>query len=273
MQQDLKKAQENNPELFEEHFKHLKEDVENGQYFKDCLAWYMFKYVNPIVDRVVMSVASVIAFICLYFLYQIISNALPLVEEVPIVIRDHDMALYRPMIYDLYDKEDKNIENVDEAVAKYLLVNYVRARESYDFRNSEVSAVNEKFTRIKNNSSFTEYKNFQLFMSRENANSPINNFGKNIYQTTEITSVEFMRSAPKDNYEKLKWLFSNKIPNEAGIKFSTTTYFVDSNGEKKQVQENYLAKVKFNFAGLDRNAKAGVLNFVVNEYRLFKVRN
>lgn len=272
MQSDFRKAHKNNKEQLDQYFEFIKAEVENGGYFKDALDWYMLRYVNPMVDRAIMVVVSLIAAISLYFLSQIISNAFPLVEEVPVVIRDYDMSLYRPVIKKLKKDQDLTIKTSDEAVAKYLLTSYISDREAYDFRKGEVKSVNQKFNRVKNNSSFAEYKNFQLFMSRDNADSPINNFGRNIYKDIEITSFEFVREAPKNRYQKLKSLFSNRIPTQANVKFRAKTYFKDKEGKYQSESQDYLAKIKFNFSGLDRNAKSGVLNFVVNEYKLYRVQ-
>lgn len=272
MQNYFKKAQKNNKDQLDEYFQQVKEEVESGEYFKDSLDWYMSRYVNPLVDRTIMIVVAIIATISLYALYQIINSAFPLVEEVPVVIRDYDMSRYRPMISEIRDRQDPEIRNSDEAVAKYLLLTYINDRESYDFRDSKVSDVNRKFNRVKNNSSYNEYNSFQEFMSRENADSPINNFGKNIYKTTEILSFKFMRDESKNGYEKIKWLFGAKIPSKAEIRFATKTHYINADGKKAVDTENYLARIDFTFGGLDRDAKTGILNFVVNQYKLFRIK-
>ncbi len=257
-------------ELPDEYFKFVKTSVENGSYFKDSLNWYLLRYVNPICDRTLMAFAGIISCISLYFLIQIISSTFPLVEKVPIVISDHDASLYRPVIKELKKIDVNKTFTADELVAKYLLSTYVVNRESYDYRASDVSEVNTKFNRIKNNSSYGEYKNFQLFMSRENAESPLNNFGRNIYQTTEIVAINFKKE--QKNYSQFRAFFKNNIPQEAEITFTNTTHTVNEDGTQTQKRQNYLARIKFKFDGLDRDAKSGVLNFVVNEYNLFKIR-
>ncbi len=276
MEQKLHELKSNESEEYKEelaeYYQFVKNSVDDGSYFKDAMDWYMSKYVSPMVDRVLMIAVAIVASVSLYFLYQIISTAFPLVEKVPIVIRDYDTSLYRPIISRIKDEKDKNIKTVDESVAKYLLVNYIKERESYDFREAKADQVKEKFTKIKNNSSFAEYKNFQLFMSRDNYDSPINNFGKNIYQTVNIKSFDFNRTESMSRYEKLKWLFVKKIPSKAEVMFETVTYKVDKDGNKFVETENFLAKIKFAFGGLNREAKSGILSFVVDEYKLFRVK-
>jgi len=272
MEQKLKELKEKDEEAFNEYFTFIKNSVNSGEYFRDSLDWYMLKYINPICDRVLMIFFAIIASVSLYFLIQIISSAFPLVEKIPVVIRDHDQSLYRPLIYSIKEKSDAGAINADEAVARYLIKNYIIERESFDFRKSEVGSINEKFIKIKNNSSFAEYKNYQLFMSKDNSSSPINFFGKNIFQETRIDSFSFIRSQYQNSYDRLKNFFSIKIPNEAEVKFTTITYKRDAEDNLISEKNHYLAKIRFNFAGIDKKAEPGVINFVVNEYKLFKVK-
>ncbi len=254
-----------------EYYEFVRNSAQDGSYFKDALDWYMTRYVNPSCDRTIMVFVAIIAIFSLYFLVQIINYAFPLVQKVPVIIRASDESLYTPFIHPLKDSRDKSGTTVDEAVAKYLLAVYVNQRESYDYRKSDVNDVNLKLTQMKNNSSSGEYKNFQAFMSKDNADSPINNFGRNIYRTTEVRSVTFIKNDSQDYYQKLRAFLAIKLPVEAEIRFVTITKSVDENG-KKELRENYLAKVAFDFAGLDRNAKSGNIDFAVNNYKLFKIK-
>ncbi len=268
----LEELKNEDKEQLDEYFKFIKDSVKDKSYFKDAMDWYYLRYVNPLCDRTIMAFAAIIAAVSFYFLVQIISNTFPLVEKVPIVIKDHDSSIYRPVIRELKDKNVKEIANVDELVAKYLVSSYVIDRESYDYRKSEVRDVNIKFNRIKNVSSYGEYKNFQLFMSKDNANSPLNNFGRDVYRTTEISSVVFAKAKNEDYYSKFKNFFTTKIPTEAEIRFTTITHTAKLDGGEDQIRENFLVKIKFDFAGLNREAKSGVLNFVVNDYKLYKIK-
>jgi type IV secretory pathway component VirB8 len=271
MQQNLDNKTQQEQELDEEYLELIKESFESGAYFKDSLDWYFLRYVNPIVDRSLMIMVSLIAAISLYFLFQIISHAFPLVEQVPIVIRDHDTSIYRPIIHELRAKNDESVKNVDEAVAKYLLTNYVKERESFDFRDSDVSEVNQKFNRVKNNSTLLEYRNFQAFMSRDNAESPVNFFGKNIYKTVKIQAVNFIRSASEDKMGKFTNFFSNEVPKKAEITFLVTTHKINEAGDEVSESQSFIAKIDFDFKGVNREAKSGVLRFIVNDYKLFKI--
>lgn len=249
----------------------VKESAVDGTYFKDALDWYLLRYVSPLCDRTVMIFVAAIGAISLFFLIQIIDGLFPLVEKVPIVIRSKDQSLYTPFIKPLRSEESGAL-TVDDAIAKYLLSIYVNDRESYDYRKSEVEDVNLKFNRMKNTSSYSEYKNFQLFMSKDNADSPLNQFGHNIYRTVEVKSVNFVKAQQQDYYIKLKSLFSSALPTEAEVRFVMTTHTFDEGNNEKANRVNYLAKVKFNFSGANRGAKSGFMNFAVNSYKLYKVK-
>lgn len=258
-----------------EYLASVKQSAADGSYFKDGLDWYLVRYVNPLCDRTIMIFVAIASLISIYCLYIITDNAFPLVKKVPVVIRSNDQSKYVPYISPLKDKNDKTPMTVDEAIAKYLLGVYVKDRESYDFRAGNVEDVNTKFARIKNNSSSLEYKNFQSLMSKDNPQSPINNFGLNIYRTIEIQSIIFPKAEvaqDKDYYNKLKNFLVAKIPTEAEVRFTTVTNTVLENGVASQERENYLARINFNFAGADRDAKSGVLDFTVNNYKLFKIK-
>ena len=257
-------------ELDQEYCAFIKDAANQGFYFKDSLDWYIFRYVNPICDRTIVCFVAIVALIALFFLYQIIDKTFPLVEKIPIVVAAKDESLYAPMIKQLRDKKSK--ENVDEIFAKYLLSVYINDRESYDYRKSDINELNTKLNRIKNNSSFAEYRNFQDFMSKDNAASPIHNFGQNVYRIVEIKSVNFIRSEAVGYYNKITNFFAKSIANEAEIQFLATTNIIAADNSKKEVKESYLAKVKFSFAGINREAKSGKIDFSVESYKLYKVK-
>jgi len=270
MEQKPQELSKEESEQLAEYHNFVKESAVDGTYFKDALDWYMFRYVSPLCDRTIMIFVAIVAAISLFFLIQIINGLFPLVEKVPIVIHSKDQSRYVPFIKSLRDPKNKSL-TVDDVIAKYLLSIYVNDRESYDFRRSEVEDVNRKFNRIKNASSFNEYKNFQLFMSKDNATSPLNEFGHNIFRTVEVQSVTFIENK-QDYYLTLKNFFASRLPSEAEVRFVIAIHNFDEENNEKIEKANYLAKVKFNFSGADRNAKIGVMNFAVNSYKLYKVK-
>ncbi|NBV05734.1 MAG: hypothetical protein EBS06_00655 [Proteobacteria bacterium] len=286
MEQKFESFKKENPEELEEYFKFVKSSVQDKTYFKDGLEWYFFRYVNPFCERTIFTFCAIIASVIFYCLVQMIEGAFPLVEKNPIIIRAIDQSQYFSNLIPLKphitgpgsEKYDPTITTVDEAVAKYLLSVYVSDREGYDYSKSEVEDVNNKFNRIRNTSSPAEYREFQAYMSKDNPDSPILNFGQKVFKTIEIESVKFIKQEAKDFTSKAKDFISAKIPDQAEVRFVSTLKSIDENGEVKIVKENYIAKVDFAFSGAKRSEKNAAkkedrtLDFMVNGYKLYKVQ-
>jgi type IV secretory pathway component VirB8 len=257
----------------------IRSTVADGSYFKDALSWYFFRYVTVICDRTLLIFGGILAAVVLYCLVIMLNSAFPLVVKEPIFIRAHDQASDFPSLVHLKPKEkqakfDPEIQTVDEAVAKYLLSNYVNDREAYDFSKAEIEDVNQKFAHIRNNSSDSQYQAFQLVMTKENAESPLHNFGQNIVKTVQVESLHFLRNEQQGFANKALNYINVQIPTEAEIRFVATTISVDENDEKKVEKTRYLAKISFRFDGInkDENGVSSVIKFVVNDYQLFKIK-
>lgn len=277
MEQRLEELRKENNEEAAEYFQFIKSSVNDGSYFKDALNWYFFRYLTPICDRTLLIFGAIIAAVVFYFLLQMIQGAFPLVERIPVFVSAKDQASTFPSIVPLKPKKgtlnyDPAIATVDEAIAKYLLGIYVDDRESYDFSKAEIEDVNRKFARVRNVSSATEYKAFQLTMSKDNPASPIHSFGQNVQRVITIDSVRLIKKEPQDFASKARNFLSNKIPTEAEVRFTAVTRpVVSEESEMKSQKEQYVAKINFEFEGAKKDEK-GVLKFSVNSYKLFKVK-
>ncbi len=273
--QDIEEIIIETEEEKEEYLKFIKSSVEDGVYFKDALNWYFFRYVTPICDRTLLIFGAIIASVVLFFLYQMIDSAFPLVEKVPVFVAARDQSASFPNIVTLKPKKgadsyDQEIKTVDEAVIKYLLSVYIKDRESYDFSKAEAEDVNRKFNRLKNLSSAEEYRNFQLVMSPDNPDSPIKNFGHPVNKFAKVESVKFVRKEAAGFANQAKLFLSNQIPSEAEVRFSTVLKTASDQGVKEE-KERYLAKVKFDFESIKQDQK-GSIKFTVNSYKLFKIK-
>ncbi len=256
----------------EEYKEKINMAVHDGSFFRDSMQWYIFQYVRPSVDRNLMVMFSLIGFLCVYYLYEIIMSSFPLVEEVPVVIREYDTSLYSPIIKELKASEENKTLNADEVVLKYLLSNYVMERESFDFSESDVKEVNRKFNVVKNNSSYLQYREYRAQMSRSNPNSPIHFFGQDVRKMVEISSVKFIKDKPKSKLDMVSNYFSVQFAKKVEVRFKATVYSLNKEGNPIQETKKYLAKIDFDFAGLDREEKSGVLGFSVKKYDLFEVK-
>lgn len=270
-QEDSVDQEEN--EYTPEYFEFIKSSVQDKTYFKDAMTWYFFRYVNPFCERTVLVFAAILALVVLFFLSKMIQSAFPLVEKIPIIIPSGDQSVSFPNLVPLKSKKDTEIKTVDEAVLKYLLGVYVADREGFDYSKAEVMDVNKKFNRLKNTSSANEYRQFQFFMSKDNPASPIHQFGKDVVKKVKIESVKFPRVEPKDFAEKAREFLNHKMPTEVEIRFSAQTIEHDIDGLLvADLKEKFLVKIKFHFSGIVKAKNNAPLDFMVNEYKLYRVK-
>ncbi len=262
-----------------EHFMQIKSKIDNGSYFKDALDWYFFRYLSPICDRTLLLVSTIILVIVIHLLLEMIKNTYPLTEEFPIFYESLDQSIYSPKLVQLKTakisndlNEDDRKLNVDESVAKYLISKYIKEREEFNFKEAEISTVNNKFRKIKSLSTLQEYKKFQAFMNKDNPLSPLIFFGKNVERKVEIESFKYIRKVPKNFAQKAKEYIAASMPNKAEVKFSTQTIkFNVENGEIIKKKEMFVVRIGFFFAAIDKNNK-GDLEFIVNDYQLYRVK-
>jgi type IV secretion system protein VirB8 len=245
----------------------IKASVADGSYFKDAKDWYIFRYVYPICERTILFFMAIIAAFITYVLVITALESLPIVQETPIIIRPHDQSRYFSVIKDLRDSVE--LKTVDEAVAKYLLTEYLKKREGYDFRKTNLEGLNAQLNYIKNNSSMQEYKNFQSFLSKDNKDSPINYFGRDFQRIVGIESVIFPQKELVSIVDKARDFVNSGVPTDAEIKYNVTTK-VNSNVVSS---ERYLVRINFKFSGVnskkDTNSQLG---FTVIGYKIYKIK-
>ncbi len=274
---DLKNIQDLDKEA--RHYTQIKAKVEDGEYFKDALDWYFFRYLTPICDRTLLILSGAIFTIIILLIIEMIENTYPLVETFPIFYEAKDQANYNTKLIQLktarisndFIEEDRQL-SVDESVAKYLISHYIKEREGFNFKTAEISDVNTKLSKMQNLSSAQEYKNFLAFIDRSNSLSPLNFFGQNVEKRIEIESFNYIRKSPKNLAEKAKEYIATSMPSRAEVKFSAETIKVNvETGETVRKKELFLVKIGFFFAGIDKD-NVGNLEFIVNDYQLFRVK-
>ena len=265
-------------EIQNEYNNFIKESVLNGKYFQDGREWYIFKYITPICDRAMLIICLALVSVILYMVQLMGSSMYPIKVSQAIFIPPQDLSLYQVSIANIRPKRgeanfDPEIQTFDESILKYLISGYVKNRESFDFRNSLVEDVNKKFNQIKSNSTFREYKNFQLIMSKNNKNSPIHNFGKNIKKEISINSIKFIRQEGRNAFEKALFYIANSPPLEADVDFTATTTTVNDINEKNNAYERFLVKIKYDYQQIFKNDKQPSVGFNVNQYVLYRIKN
>jgi type IV secretory pathway component VirB8 len=110
-------------------------------------------------------------------------------------------------------------------------------------------------------------------MSKDNAISPIYNFGKNVTRKISIDSINFKRMEITSLADRAKDFMSTDLPQEVEVRYSAT--IVD--GDKSDTQQ-FLTKISFKFPGIEqKKSKQPVqnvqkkLDFTVIGYKTYKV--
>ena len=265
-------------EVRHEYNEFIKKNVLSGQYFKDGHDWYIFRYITPICDRAILFVAFLILLIVIYTVKIMGDSLFPLVVSQPIFTSPKDPTIYQTKIVKLKPRKgekdfDQHVQTFDESIIKYLISNYVINREGFDFKDAEIEDVNKKFRFIKSNSTFREYKNFQSIMSKDNKNSPIHNFGKNVDKSINIDFIRFKRKEGKNVFEKALFFIANSVPLDAEVEFTTLVKSTDDLNYTNKKYEKYLVKIKYDYQPIFKNDKQSTIGFTITQYILYKVRN
>jgi type IV secretion system protein VirB8 len=245
----------------------IKASVADGSYFQDARDWYILRYVYPICERTMLFFIASFAGVIFYIISTTILASLPIKQEVAIVIRPTDQSKYFPVIKKLKDSVD--LQNVDEAVSKYLITEYVKKREGYDFRKTDLEALNKQLKYVKNNSSLQEYSNYQNFLSKSNDDTPIKYFGRDFQRIIDIESVIFVRQNLGTLVEKARDFVKYDVPSEVSVKYRVTTKINSINTSSQR----YLVKIKFKFSGVDTEKNSDrKLDFMVIGYKIYKIK-
>jgi type IV secretion system protein VirB8 len=245
----------------------IKASVADGSYFKDARDWYILRYVYPVCERTILFFIASFAGVIFYILAATISSSLPIKQEVPIIIRPTDQSKYFPVIKKL--KDSVELRNVDEAVSKYLIAEYIKKREGYDFRKTNLEDLNKQLKYVKNNSSLQEYSNFQNFLSKDNKNTPINYFGRDFQRIVDIDSVTFVTQNVGTLIEKARDFVKAEVPSEVSVRYRVTTKINSVNVSS----ERYLVKIKFKFSGIKADkGPDSKLDFMVIGYKIYKIK-
>jgi type IV secretory pathway component VirB8 len=253
------------PKQQQEYNEFIRESVANGSYFRDAQDWYIFRYVYPTCERTILFFVAIFSGIIAYILFITAIESFPIKQEVPIIVYPKNQSKYFSVIKKLNDSV--KLQNIDQAVSKYLLTQYIKKREGFNFRKTNLEALSNQLNYVKNNSSMPEYKKFQNFLNRDNIDSPINYFGKDFQRIVHIESVLFIKSYKLTLVDKARDFIKTDIPSSADIRYRITTKI----NSIDVLNERYLVKVKFNFSGVDVKSNLAP-NFLVNEYELFKIR-
>ena len=261
----------NNYDNFDEKYRlSIKADIESGNYFKDAYNWYCISFLKSITDKTFFIFMSIMGVLIIVFVLQMLSYVFPLKEDIYITIKENDLTKYRTDIVDL--AKYKEATSTDEQILEYLLKNYVKERESHNYKAGDINVINNKLRVIKNNSTDDVYNEFRTFMSSANKNGPYYFFGKSIETKININRFKFIRVIKKGFVNKVKDFFTIKalLPIKAEVFYTLIT----DNGEKV-INEKRKAVITFKFYGVEYDRQKNVysnVKFIVTSYKNYIVK-
>lgn len=165
--------------------------IEDGSYFRDALDWYAFTYLAPIWQR------SIAFFVCLFMLIAAIpviisfDHLYPLSTRIPFVV----WAKYSEDQYPTLKKLAENMDNSEEMLIQYFIVNYIKDRETYLPGNRADMRYRE--ARVREASSRRVDREYNRFTSPKNPDSPFAVYGKNSRRVISNIRVTFPKGQKK----------------------------------------------------------------------------
>ena len=260
----------NNYNNFDEDYKEsIRCSIDDGSYFKDAFNWYADSYLKPIVDRTFFIFMSIMGIFIVYNVVLMIFMLLPLKQDIYISIKEKDLTKYYTSIYDI-SKNDEG-ESTDEDILRYLTIYYVKERENHNYKSGDIMDLNNKLTKIGNNSSGDVFNDFKYYMSSKNENGPYYYFGKNIETTVQINSLNFTRIRRKNIFSKAIDYFNVQLlPIGADVVYTLKTQMGDDITYQKRK-----AVIGFKFSGVEYDKNTGTylpVKFTVTSYKNYELK-
>ena len=237
--------------------------LEEKLYFKDAMDWYCVKYLNITAEKAYFVLLSVMSFLILVFLYFTIINILPLKESFPILIKRDNVVDYYTDIKAIKPTGLKYTSN--EAILRFLLINYTRELFTHNYKSGNMSDLNTKLTKIKN---YSTDEVFQRFRNGFNETSG-NMFNKNVSQNVFIKSFKFVNYTKQNFLSNIKDYVVSTMPTGAEITYSTV--FIDQNGERTINNEKILLTFKYEAIKYNNISKEFTKpNLIITDYKIIK---
>ena len=224
----------------------IKDYINSDQYYKDARTWYANKYIFIACIRtyiIFIMIFFITSLAILAFFYNITDPAPPKIEY---KISSDDIAKYYSVIF----PAGNHYEEPQIQITKYLLSNYVKKREIYNYKN-----IDNQINFVKNSSSPSEYLKFKWLTSIDNPLSLqmmyVDEYKKEInVQETKIISASSSESEALVHYnEQLRHIASNKLETK-----------------------NMIAKIKFKIDNIENlvGTKAKEMTFLVTSYDIME---
>lgn len=228
--------------------KEISEKIRDGSYYEEAKQWYFRKYLSPITDRsYVLVIACLIGIAFLISAYNTwqLKKSMDAKRDYPFIVNAENSTDDFSHIKSLGDDS----ETAQQAIAKYLVIDYIRTREEYtkDMLGEKYKRILKKIKRTSTASVLSEYKNY---MNDLNPYSPLIRYSDHSERKIEIKSFSFL-----DN---------DITSGKADVIFDAIV--INDNGKTETSQ--WEATVHFRLPNVENISETGsTIRFIIKYYR------
>lgn len=159
----------------------VNDKIRSGEYFREARTMYGFFVNDPMTERYLYILITMLAIIVLSIGAVAAMSLFPLGRKEPFYFESYDIDEELPTVKPLkrYKDEDANI-----AVLNFLLNNYVTLRENYD-----ISQIERNANGVRSQSTPKVYQEYQYQMDPSNIGSPIAKYQRDAKRQVVVQSV------------------------------------------------------------------------------------
>jgi len=158
--------------------------------------WYVDRYESITVQRNMLFLISIVALVATVIAVIFVSKVTLSKKVIPFVVEVEDKTGFTNIV-NPYDSEKWT---TDQAVNTYFLVNYLRARETYNV----ASYIYDYNTVVRLMSSSGVYSAFKESLSDANSN-PVLLYGANNSTALKIRSIQFLKVTPEESSAQIRF--------------------------------------------------------------------
>ncbi len=166
----------------------IADKIRDGSYYTDARNWYSIKYLYPISERSMMFLFTIVALFALIPIALLFHNIAQTNNQVPFPINVPDSTYHVSVIRPLAKKS----ETAQEAVAKYLISDYVKSREEYIHQNVTADNLKKLLKKIKSSSAKPILNEYVSYMNENNPYSPLIRYKDHTNRFIKIKSLSFL---------------------------------------------------------------------------------
>ncbi len=239
----------------------IRQSVASDEYFSKSKQWFDEVYHRPIAERTFFVMLMLLSVLTIFFSTITYFSMQPLSRTIPYTIYSDDIASEIPLIKKLRKTPG---EDINLAIGRFLVSNYVKERESYRY---DVVRLEWQMNRVQQVSGKAERNRYSQWMNAKNPASPFNKYGQNGIREVSIYDIK---------------LDAFSYPGRATVYFTT-----DVTNNKTKQRNNWVANMTFRFPQLTVNQEsnevyqrnpdkkkfelAKQINFKVDEYNVREI--